>query len=124
MDVDRSGATGELHAPNLLEQTLPGHDEARVVEQEREQVELHARQLYRTAGDRDRPPAALEHDVAARDDVHVLGCRLRAAQHCMDPRNELSRGERLRHVVVGAELEPCDPIDLLIACSDDHDRKP
>ena len=62
VDVDRSRATGELDPPDAVEQPLPGHHEAGVVEQEREQVELLARQLYRTAGDRNRPPAALEHE--------------------------------------------------------------
>ena len=90
VDVDRSGAAGELQPPDLVEQALPGHDEAGVVEQEGEQVELLARQLDRGPGDRDRPPAALEHDVAARTtSTPRLG--LRAAQHCADPRDELAR---------------------------------
>ena len=39
----------------------------------------------------------------------------RAAQHRPHARGELARRERLRHVVVGAELEPDDAVGLLAA---------
>ena len=41
--------------------------------------------------------------------------RRRPAQHGADARGELARRERLRHVVVGAELEADDPVGLLAA---------
>jgi hypothetical protein len=39
----------------------------------------------------------------------------RPAQDRLDPRGELAGRERLDHVVVGAELEPRDPVGLLVA---------
>ena len=44
-----------------------------------------------------------------------------AAQHRAHARSELARRERLRHVVVGAELEPDDPVRLL-APRREHDH--
>ena len=47
--------------------------------------------------------------------------RRRPAQHGADAKCKLPRRERLRHVVVGAELEPDDSVDLVAACGDeDH----
>ena len=40
----------------------------------------------------------------------------------LDPRDELAEAVRLDHVVVGAELEPDDAVDLLAAGGDDDDR--
>ena len=41
--------------------------------------------------------------------------RLEAPHHGMDPRDQLAQAVRLDHVVVGAELEPDDAVDLLAA---------
>ena len=48
--------------------------------------------------------------------------RLGAPQHGADAGRELARRERLRHVVVGAELEPDDPVGLL-ASRGEHDHR-
>ena len=44
-----------------------------------------------------------------------------AAHHRPDASDELTEPERLDHVVVGAELEADDPIELLAACRDHDD---
>ena len=46
----------------------------------------------------------------------------RAAQHRPHAGGQLARRERLRHVVVGAELEPDDPVGLL-AARGEHDHR-
>ena len=46
----------------------------------------------------------------------------RAAQHALDARDELPRVERLRQVVVGADLEPDDLVDVLVAGGQHQDR--
>jgi len=48
--------------------------------------------------------------------------RLRSAQDRLHPRHELPRRERLGDVIVRADLEPDDPVRLLITCSQHHDR--
>ena len=50
-------------------------------------------------------------------------CRGAAAQHCAHPRHQLPRRERFRHVIVGTELEPDDPVRLLAARCQHHDRQ-
>ena len=45
-----------------------------------------------------------------------------AAQDRLDPRDELARVERLRQVVVGADLEPDDLVDVLVARGQHQDR--
>src|SRR5262249_59885081 len=48
--------------------------------------------------------------------VHWRGGRSgSASQDDVDPRNHLARAERLGHIVVAAELEADDPVDLVIA---------
>ena len=45
-----------------------------------------------------------------------------AAQDDVDPRHQLARAERLRHVVVAADLEAEDAVDLLVARRQEQDR--
>ena len=54
--------------------------------------------------------------------VAGAGRRARAPQHRPDPRDHLAGAERLDDVVVGAELEPDDPVGLLAARREDDDR--
>ena len=53
-----------------------------------------------------------------------LGVRrlLGATEHRADPRDELLRTERLRHVVVRADLEAGDLVRLVAASREHHDR--
>ena len=48
---------------------------------------------------------------------------VRAPQHRPHARRELPRRERLRHVVVRAELEADDPVGLLAPCGQQDDRQ-
>ena len=47
---------------------------------------------------------------------------LAATEHRADARRQLARAERLRDVVVGAELQPDDLVDLGVARREHHDR--
>ena len=67
-------------------------------------------------------PACSSDEVADRDEILVL-LGLGAPQHRAHAGDELAGRERLRHVVVGAELEPGDAVDLLVAGRHDHDRQ-
>ena len=59
-----------------------------------------------------------------RPERELVGLRalLGAAEDRLDPRGELARRERLRDVVVGAELEADDPVGLLVA-GGQHDHR-
>ena len=52
----------------------------------------------------------------------LVGSRLRPARHRADAGEQLAEAERLHDVVVGAELEPDDAVDLVAARRDDDDR--
>src|ERR1700738_1612251 len=60
------------------------------------------------------------------DSHHRLPVRhtLAAPEHAAYPRNELTWREGLGHVVIGAELEADDAIDLVVARSHEQDRGP
>ena len=92
-----------------------------VLEEAREQVELLARQLDVLARDRHVVRVAAQHDLAGGEHL-VLGALLGPAEDRLDPGGELARRERLRDVVVGAELEAGDPVGLLVARGQHHDR--
>ena len=79
-------------------------------------------------------PAADEHLVARRVETHLADlddvlrrtggavARRRAPHRGPDPRDELAEAERLGHVVVGADLEPDDGVDLGVPRGDHDDR--
>src|SRR5579875_987571 len=119
--VDGAGPARIRHAPDEVEQAFPGEDDAGVLEEAGEQVELLARQLDRPAGDRHLAGVAAQHDLARRQHL-VLDAPLGAAEDRLDPGGELARRERLRDVVVRAELEAGDPVRLLVAGGEHHDR--
>ena len=70
--------------------------------------------IFRRTGDARLTRARPHDDVAVRE-LRLLEPRLRAPQHGANAREQLARRERLREVVVGAELEPADAIGLLVA---------
>ena len=86
-----------------------------------EQLELLRRQLDRLARNGDVVRLAVEQDVAERERVAAI-LWLAAPQHRLHARDELARRERLRDVVVGADLEPDDPVGLLVARGEHQDR--
>ena len=64
MDVDGARAAGVGHAPDPVEQLVARDDDAGVLEQVGEQVELLAGQLDGLAGDSDLARVRVEDDVA------------------------------------------------------------
>src|SRR5207302_697643 len=105
--VHRAGVAGERVAPDALEELVPSQDEAAMVEQLPEKVELLRSELNLLA--------VHPHLAAARVDVEravleLLLLRLapvgqRSAQDRLHACDELAGVERLRQVVVGADLE-------------------
>ena len=106
----RSRAAGIAHSPHAIEKPVARVHDARALEEVPEQVELRG-QLDRLAA---------HHHLAAFDvDAHVIELDavlarrgLGAAEDRLHTGDELARRERLRHVVVGAELETGDAVRL------------
>src|SRR5438132_11971061 len=103
MDVDGAGAAGVGHAPDEVEQSLSGEDDAGMLEEAGEEIELLARELDQRAGDRHLTGVAPQHDLPCGEHL-VLAPPLSAAEDRLDPGGQLARRVRLRYVVVGAEL--------------------
>jgi hypothetical protein len=89
--------------------------------EEMEEVELLCGQLQQLAGSSHLSGARVELQLVERQGVGPWAVRLGAAEHAPDPCDQLAWGERLRDVVVGAELETDDPVGLLPA-SRQHDH--
>src|SRR6185295_18371177 len=114
--VHRSRVAGEGVAPHALEQLVARQHEALVVEQLPEEVELLRGELDLVLADEHLAAARVDLEVAVLELRALLlaALRRRAAEDRLDARDELARVERLREVVVGADLEPDDLVDVLV----------
>src|SRR5919201_4295647 len=108
VDVDGARLAVVGAAPERLEQHLPRVDPARVRRHRAQDLELDVRELHRLVSDAHRPLADVDHEPVRRDHLLVRRGRARrggAAEERAYPAAELADRERLRDVVVGAELE-------------------
>src|SRR5262245_2559683 len=114
VDVHRARVPRERIAPDALEQLVSREHDPAMVEQLPEQVELLRRQLDLRVADLHLTAAGVDDELAVPQ-LGGLGLpplRRRAPQDRLDPGDELARIERLRHVVVGPDLEPDDLVDV------------
>src|SRR5262249_11063603 len=116
--VDRSVERLRIDAAHGFHDAIACHDTPAVSDEQAQQLELGGRQRERSPleGGRLGRPVHLQGTHA--DDV--IGLRCAAAQHRLHARDELTRLERFREVIVGAQLEPKDPVGN-IATSGQHD---
>src|SRR5919108_1335424 len=117
---------GELVAPYVLEQRVARVHASRVGQEVGEHVELARRELYVLLAHDDAPGGAVDAEVAdcvaLRNRLGLGGIRCRAAHDGVDPRQHLAHRERLGDVVVGAQLEADDLVDLGVFGRDHDDR--
>jgi hypothetical protein len=126
VDVDGAGVGGERVAPDSFEDLVSGEDQPAVADQVAEQVELAGGEVDRAAFEGDLV-AGRVHGEAAEVQWGLwagLGGGLGPAEDGLDPGHQLAGGERLGHVVVGAQLEAENPVGLLLPGRDDDDRHP
>src|SRR6476661_9439340 len=111
--VDRSvrATPGEL--PDLGEQVALGHYLARSPGQREQQVELLAGQIDRAPVDDNFSAAGVDRQAADRDQRFLVGLS-GAAQNRADSGGQLGCGERLDHVVIGAEVEQPDDLGFVV----------
>ncbi len=110
------GQVAEVPVPHPLEQFLAGEDGVGVGQEEHQQVELAVGQTRPVA-----PATVTERDAVATVSAPTVISngtvggrrRGRAAQHRTDPQRQFARAERFGQVVVGAGLQPGDPVVLL-----------
>ena len=93
-----------------------------------QQVELLRRQVHRLAIDTVTSRRATSMRTFAERELvptlRLVGLAPLPAQHRLDAGQQLRAAERLRDVVVGADLEADDPVDLVaLGREDDHRRR-
>jgi len=124
VDVDRPSLAGVVVAPDPLQELVAGEYEAVVVEELPEEVELLRGKLDVLPVRSHLATARVDEQLAVAD-LRRLGLpplRSRAAQDRLDAGDELTRVERLRQVVVGADLEADDLVDVLVSGGQHQDR--
>ena len=122
MDVDRLRGAVPASAPHLLQETLLGDHRSAVRREGREEVELLRGELDLAPVDSHAPSPRVDLDVPDADDPRLRLAPAGAPSHRPDPGHELAHAERLHDVVVRAELEPDDAVDLLSLGGDHDDR--
>ena len=123
VDVERLGVADVVTAPDAVDELHPGEDPSGVAQQHLQQLELLERQRGRPPSDGDRVPLDVHPDRAClqggREQLLRLG---EPAQHGLDPGQQLARRVRLGDVVVGADLQPDDLVDLAVLGGQHDDR--
>ncbi len=125
VDVDRAGVDpGVGVAPHALEELVAREHEPAMVEQLPQEVELLRRELHLGLPHAHLAPAGVDEQVAVADLLRLgpRALRRRAAEDRLHAGHQLARVERLREVVVGADLEPDDLVDVLVARGQHQDR--
>ena len=89
-----------------------------------EEVELLRRELDFVVPDHDLTPTCVNAQIAVLEAraLELATLRIRASQDRFDPGNELAGIERFREVIVGADLEPDDLVDVIVAGRQHEDR--
>ena len=117
--------TLEVEPPGGVEELLPGEHDAWVTPERVEENELEGGQLHRGPADGDLAARRVDDEVGHVD--HAFSVRpwsgALSPQERLNPRHELARGERLGEVVVAANLEAHDPVDLLGPCREEDDKR-
>src|SRR3954447_612860 len=124
-DVDVHGprVTYEGVSPDALQQLLACQHHAAMVEQLPQELELLRCQLDVLLSDGDLAAVGVDRDAAVL--LAALRARRRggrAAEMRADASHQLTRVERLGHVVVGADLETHDLVDVVVTGGEHQDR--
>src|SRR3954447_26001758 len=108
-----------------LEQLRAGVDATWPRREVPQDLELRGCQADPAVAALDAPPLEVDEQVAVTDDAPADGIRevaVGAAQKCLDAAHQLAQAERLRQVVIRAELEPDDLVDLVVTRGQNEDR--
>src|SRR6516225_413222 len=120
--VDRARQRRLVVLPDLIQQAVPRNHLAAMRDEVLEQPELPSRHRDGLPPFPELGRLEVDHDVA--EGVNARGPRAAAdaAQQRLDPRRQLHEPERLRHVVVRAELQADHLVDLLAPGGQHEDR--
>ena len=124
VDVHGAGLTVEVEAPRLLKNLLAAEDESAVFGEGEEQIEFLCAQAQRGRIDSDLPSGWVNRQVAEsnRGGVFAPVDAIPAPQNRFDARNEFARVEWLGQVIVRAEFETEDLVDIFVAGGEHENR--
>ena len=115
MHVERLGVAEVVGSPDAVDELTPREHAARVAQQQLEQLELLERHRDLAAVDGHLVPIDIHaHAVGLERTVSEAVVLDLAAQDGPDARQQFPSRIRLRHVVVGTELETHDDVDLAV----------
>ena len=120
--VDHVRARVVVEPPDAAQQLLPAEHLPGMAEERLGERELPCGELDLRAVDAQPTGAQVEHAVAGLD--RGRGGRALAPKTGADAREQLLEAERLRHVVVGAPLEPVHGVVDLVTSGEHHDLDP
>jgi len=108
-------------APDGGEQARAGLHPPLALEQHLEQAKLGGGERDLPVADLDPVRIGVEPDGPGLEGRRLIGAGRVAAQHRLDAQHDFTRAEGLGDVIVGAELEADDAVDLL-ALRGEHDQ--
>ncbi len=124
VDIHRAGLAVEIEAPGLLEQLLARQDAAARLRQGEEQVKFLGAEVEGTLAEADFAAGGVNHQVREAD---RRGARFHAPfaapQNRFDARNQFARVEGLGQVIVRAEFEAEDLVNVLVAGGEHEDGR-
>src|ERR1700686_3268769 len=103
--VHRTCSGKAIVSPNILEQPVPAQRLSRMNEEVLQEFELLRREIQRMALARYLATPQIHFDLAERILLVGLGSDSCAAQYGLHPREQLTNGKRLGHVIVGAQFK-------------------
>ena len=116
--VDAAIKRHELPAEHGIHQPLPCHHAPGLAQQNFEQIEFHRSKFNRVPRAQHISRCRIEFDVANSEHLrHHVSCshRLRAAQDRPDSSHQFARVEWLRKIIVGADFQSNNAVDILAA---------
>jgi hypothetical protein len=121
--VQRLGRAGRVGAPHLAHEGLARHDGARGGDEHAQQVELLGGEVQLALALERAVRGDVDADVLAAQLVLVGGVAAGAPQQRPHAGQQLGEPERLRHVVVGAGVQPDDEVHLVRASGQHEHRR-
>src|SRR5262249_46253181 len=121
VSVHSAGIRERLIAPDGIKNHIASERTVRVRKKIRQQVVFGGRELQWIVGARDHAALEVDHDIAKLRDFPRVGRS--SPKDGADTSQQFARAERLYNIVVRADFEQQDFVDLLADCAQYDDRR-
>ena len=115
MDIDRAHVAVPVRTPDTIEKLLSGQRQPGVLGQKRQEVEFPICQIHHITAAPHLAAPEVDLEITDRDDLLLYGDIVGAAKYGPHSSDQFSRRERFDEIIVPAELEAQNPIDLIVA---------